>query len=400
MIRFLKAWLVLATVLSGVLFNTAVAELDASTVPDTGMPVSEAYERAVVLGVENIVPKNAGPECSRSNEDIIPPITINSGAVQRVRLRVDEGPLQGQIFTVDNILSDNPAFNMAVKAGSRVIVSVDTFADGRHQVYLADLERSPLTGLLFSVFLLALLFVGGRVASMHFLLSAAVLWLAVNALVPALTLWEGTSALAALLALLFVVWSGYFLVHHHIQKVPLSVFVVSTYACLMLLMLLMLLSAWLAPLEGHFDVALASLWFSYPNFDYNGLLHTCAILTGIGFLFYFSLGMIKDAAAHIPDDLSNTTALKQALHESGRERLGPLLALLWLTLGGVYLPLVIQVMDMHPTKLMNMESVSTVLVVLFNISIALIVSVPLMTWLFPLLLQQDYQKRVFKNKKA
>jgi len=81
----------------------------------------------------------------------------------------------------------------------------------------------------------------------------------------------------------------------------------------------------------------------------------------------------------LPDDAA---VLQGKLMASGRERLGPMLAIQWLVATGIYLPMMIQTLDVNLTKLVNLESVATVLAFVLTVSLSLVLSVPVFAVLF------------------
>ena len=80
---------------------------------------------------------------------------------QLLRIKVLSGDLKNQEITVENQLTSNPAFDIDVKKGDRVLLSVERFFK-EYEVYVAAKDRSAVLMFLVSLFFLLLLVVGGR----------------------------------------------------------------------------------------------------------------------------------------------------------------------------------------------------------------------------------------------
>lgn len=80
---------------------------------------------------------------------------------QLLRIKVLSGDLKNQEITVENQLTSNPAFDIDVKKGDRVLLSVERFFK-EYEVYVAAKDRSAVLIFLVSLFFLLLLVVGSR----------------------------------------------------------------------------------------------------------------------------------------------------------------------------------------------------------------------------------------------
>lgn len=80
---------------------------------------------------------------------------------QLLRIKVLSGDLKNQEITVENQLTSNPAFDIDVKKGDRVLLSVERFFK-EYEVYVAAKDRSAVLIFLVSLFSLLLLVIGGR----------------------------------------------------------------------------------------------------------------------------------------------------------------------------------------------------------------------------------------------
>lgn len=81
---------------------------------------------------------------------------------QMVHVQILEGPFKGTDAVINNEMTDNPAFNVAVKPGQEVVLSMVTESGGKPEFNIADYHRAPMLGWLLIVFLVTFLIFGGK----------------------------------------------------------------------------------------------------------------------------------------------------------------------------------------------------------------------------------------------
>lgn len=119
-----------------------------STKVDTTIFAGSGLEEQLVVGKVLEVTK------PRVNKELLGSTGMVSN-IQTVKLRITEGVLSGKEFTIDNELTDNPAYNVDVKPGQEVIVALDQKPDGTIEINIADYNRTPVLAWLLGAFLLA-----------------------------------------------------------------------------------------------------------------------------------------------------------------------------------------------------------------------------------------------------
>ncbi len=94
-----------------------------------------------------------------------------SSKQQIVKVEILEGPYKGMVAHVINDITDNPAYNINVKPGSEVILSVSYFKNEHDmtgtqkkapEVNISDYHRAPIIYALLLGFLLLFLVLGGK----------------------------------------------------------------------------------------------------------------------------------------------------------------------------------------------------------------------------------------------
>src|SRR5262249_5317065 len=80
---------------------------------------------------------------------------------QLVGVEVKEGALSGQRFSVNNEITDNPAYNVLVRPGTEVVLSVVSQPGKPPDVNISDYHRAPVLFWLAVAFLVVFLIFGG-----------------------------------------------------------------------------------------------------------------------------------------------------------------------------------------------------------------------------------------------
>jgi len=80
--------------------------------------------------------------------------------VQTVKVLVLSGKYKGETVTIDNQLTSNPIYDINLKSGDRVILSVEE-GTGSLEFFISDVERVPVLLILTGVFLASLMIIGG-----------------------------------------------------------------------------------------------------------------------------------------------------------------------------------------------------------------------------------------------
>lgn len=106
--------------------------------------VPHLMEKATVLEV--------GPLGDSSHEEF-------EGKIQPVKLKVISGKYKGEVFEIENVLSNNAAYDIIVKKGDKIIVMMEEH-DGGVDVFVADYSRGDYILYLTLIFVALILIIG------------------------------------------------------------------------------------------------------------------------------------------------------------------------------------------------------------------------------------------------
>jgi uncharacterized membrane protein len=301
--------------------------------------------------------------------------------LQKVTVRLtSDGPSAGfrnKLITIDNVLGSNPAYNIPLKPGARVLINMEKNpTNGQWVFYIANRDRTPALIILGAVFILAALIIGGVEVSKHLLLIILMLLGCYKALFPSIL--DGTAGANWVLLMCFT----FTILASFIYKVPgtrsfnreQSVVILGTGGGLILLFAIMWLMHEIAPLNGYSTEGLAGMWYASPKMDYLTLLMAGALLGFQGFLFYLCWSLAQGRKETEP--LSFRRRFEIVMMR-GRRILGPLISSLGLLYLGLFMPILLQLQGTPTAQFINLESTVSVLALAFAAGLTLILTVPL-----------------------
>lgn len=296
---------------------------------------------------------------------------------QAVEVEIKEGPLAGQTFTVMNEITDNPSFNISVRPGQEVILSV-VQGGGQREVNIADYYRAPVIIGLGVVFLAAFLFFGGKQGFKSLAGLIATVALIAFVLLP-LSLSGMNPLLVAVFISLAAAACSMFFVAGFTRKAYAAV--IGTVGGVIIAGIAAQLVITFAPLTGlsseEAQILRGSVLKQEPVF-YSGLL-AAGMLIG-------ALGVIMDVAISIAStvtEVSRTAAnpsfklFYNAGMNVGRDIMGTMTNTLVLAYAGGALPLLLLARQMDSTKLINLDLFATEIASALSGSLGLVFTIPL-----------------------
>lgn len=341
-------------------------------VPETDKDIEQIDMYGVVVSVKNAgVSPGLGLMQPNLDEEILQKITV--------RL-TSEGPGKGyknRIVTIDNVLGNNPAYNIPLKPGARVLINMEKNpSTGKWVFYIANRDRTPALIVLGTLFVLAALLIGGVEVSKHLLLVVLMLLGCYKDLFPSIL--DGTTGANWIVLMCF----AFTILASFIYRVPgtrslsreQSVVVLGTMGGLAILAIILWVMHDIAPLNGYSTEGLASLWFKSPKIDYLSLLMSGALLGFQGFLFYLCWSLAQGRKDTEPLSFRQRFGIVML---RGRRILGPLISSLGLLFLGLFMPILLQLQGTPTAQFINLESTVSVLALAFAGGLSLILTVPL-----------------------
>jgi uncharacterized membrane protein len=299
---------------------------------------------------------------------------------QLVKVKILEGPYRDLVSSVSNDITDNPAYNINVKPGSEVILSVVSGKDSKPEINISDYHRAPIIDALLIGFLLLFLILGGR-TGLKALLGLVITVLLIAFILLPLSMAGIYPLLTAIFICLAATIASMLLICGLTKKAAAAIF--GTVCGVLISGILAYLVIKYAPLTGLSSEEAQILRGSVLTFNqkpafYQGLL-AAGMLIG-------ALGVIMDVAISIASSVYelarvNNQLSRRELYQSGmnigRDIMGTMTNTLILAYAGGALPLLLLGSQMPWAKLVNLDLVATEVAAAISGSLGLISTIPL-----------------------
>ena len=342
-----------------------------STKVDTTIFAGSGLEEQLVVGKVLEVTK------PRVNKELLGSTGMVSN-IQTVKLRITEGVLSGKEFTIDNELTDNPAYNVDVKPGQEVIVALDQKPDGTIEINIADYNRTPVLAWLLGAFLLAFLAFGGKQGFKSLLALLITVLLVACVLLP-LSL-QGFNPLMISVFICLAATATSILLIGGFTKKSLAA-IMGTVGGVIVAGIAAQLVIWYAPLTGlsseEAQILLCSVLVQKPPF-YSGLLAAGMLIGALGVIMDVGIS-IASAVAEISKADAKMT-MKELYNSGmnvGRDIMGTMTNTLILAYTGGALPLLLLATQMPSIKLLNLDLFATEVASALSGSLGLVFTIPL-----------------------
>lgn len=293
--------------------------------------------------------------------------------VQTVKIKILSGELKDKIIQTENQLTPNPAYNIDLKKGEKVILEIES-RSGHYNVYVADKERSPYVLLTAGAFLLLLLYIGGEKSVYSVLSILIIIALIFGAMFPSIIL-KGHIIPFTLLTAFISIFINSFLVGGFNKK-SLSA-ALSSVVTLFFATILFILLIKVASLSGN-TILTTELSETLPNLDFKGILVSSAIIAIMGFVMEISMEVAaKVQKLKNENEDSTMRELFTSGIKVGQKIIGPKVNSLILAFLGLMLPIFLLFPAVHLTKFLNLNAIVAEIFIILVGSIAIITCVPI-----------------------
>lgn len=316
-------------------------------------------ETAVVQQIENIY---SDDENSAQNTK------------QLVKIKILSGEYKGQQREIENILTDNPAYDIPLKKGEKVILHLEEDPTGGTNFYIADVKRDNTIFLFAGIFCAILVIIGRKkgVCSLISIIATLVLILAV--MVP-LILHGFCPIFSALVVGALSTIITIYLVGGLNSKSTSAI--LGTVFSLIFAGILSVLAIWMAHLTGFAGEENVFLYGVRPDLSFTGILSASMIIAALGALMDTSVSIASTInEIHETDSTLSMRELFKSGMNVGRDIIGTMSNTLILVYMGSALPLVLLGSNIDLQKFFNLNQVATEILAAITGSIAILACVP------------------------
>jgi len=322
----------------------------------------------------NYAPGKITEIVSEKNNDILESSFHTKQLVQTAKVLVLDGKYKGQTVFIENQLTSNPAYDINIKKGERVVLSIEKTPQGT-DFYIADIDRVPFLLILTGIFLLLLMLIGGKQGVRSIISLAVTSILVFFVLVPAvmsgfpvIPLTIGVAFASTVVTMLIVAGKNLKSLSAILGTI-ISVFAAGIFS---------LIAIKFMPLNGFGSQEAGMLWADRPDLNYTGILAASVIIA--------SLGAVMDVGISIASSISefkkvnSSLTIKELINSGlnvGKDIMGTMSNTLILAYIGSSFFLVLLASNAPLVKLLNLNSIASEITSALAGSIGIVLCVPI-----------------------
>lgn len=308
---------------------------------------------------------------------------INQGenqVKQIVTLKVLSGDFKGTKRQVDNMLTGNPAYDIPLEAGQKVILHLDPLNDtvvtaDDVDIFVADIKRDSQLWLLGGIFIGLLLLIGRKKGVFSTISIIATVGLIFFLLMPMVLNGVNPIFAAILTCVLSTIITIYLVGGLNAKS---TAAIAGTMVSLIFAGLMSVIAIKFAHLTGFAGEENMFLYTARPDLDFTGILSASMLIAALGALMDTSISIASTInEIHITDPALGVKQLFRSGMNVGRDIIGTMSNTLILVYMGSSLPLVLLASNIDLQKFFNLNQVATEIASALTGSIAILVCVPI-----------------------
>jgi uncharacterized membrane protein len=300
-------------------------------------------------------------------------------AYQTVKLKITSGKYKGQIFTIENNLTGNLAFDIIVKKGDKVFVYVEPQKNGHVDVFILDYYRQDYVLYLTLLFAASLILVGRQKGIKAIITLAFTFFIIIKILLPAILLGYNPIPIAVLVSIIITVLTMFIIAG--INSKSISAIIGTTSGVVLAGFIAYFIGSKIRLTGLSTDEAAMLLYIPQQvNFDFKSLLFAGIILGALGAVMDVGIS-IASAVEEISRANENLTTgqLFSAGMNVGRDIMGTMASTLILAYSGSAIPLLLLFMAYQTSlkEIINLDIIATEIVRSLAASTGLVAAIPL-----------------------
>ncbi len=319
----------------------------------------------------------------------------NQQTKQEVTVKILSGKFKNQQITVDNMLTSNPAYDMILTKGNRVILHLEPKAEFIEDIddvdfYISDIERVNALYLFAGIFVALLIIIGRKKGILSFVSILATVALIFFGLTPLIL--NGVSPIWSTLAtcILSTIITIY-LVGGFNRKSTSAI--LGTTTSLVFAAISATIAIKVANLTGFAGEEPMFLYSARPDLDFTGILSAAIMLAALGAVMDVGVSIASTInEIHCTDSTLGIKDLFTSGMNVGRDIIGTMSNTLILVYLGSALPLVLLSSNIDMLKFFNLNQVATEIISALIGSIAILICVPLTALISAWLLKTESDK--------
>ncbi|MBO8431304.1 YibE/F family protein [Spirochaetes bacterium] len=326
------------------------------------------------------LPSEVGKVESISYEDVTDGVQSENNVKQKVLVKILTGQFKGEEVELDNMLTSNPAYDIILNPGDRVILHVEAknteiLSSNDVDFFIADIKRDNALWFFGGLFTVLVMIIGKKKGVFSIVSILATVALIFFMLVPMILNGFCPIASAVLVGILSTVITIYLVAGFNSKS---SSAVIGTSLSLIVAGALSLVAIYLAHLSGFAGEESMFLYSTRPDLSFKGILSASMIIAALGALMDTGVSIASAINEIYETDKSlSTRQLFKSGMNVGRDVIGTMSNTLILVYLGSALPLVLLSSNIDLQKFFNLNQVATEISSALIGSIAILACVPL-----------------------
>jgi len=317
---------------------------------------------------------------------------------QEVTVKVLSGEFKGTERIIDNMLTGNPAYDIQLGKGDKVILhleqaSEDVITADDVNFYIADIKRENAMYISFGIFALLLLIIGKRKGIYSLVSIAATVGIIFYILMPLILNGFSPIISAMIVGILSTVITIYLVGGFNSKS---TAAILGTTASLIFSGLLAIAAIKITHLTGFAGEENMFLYTARPDLDFTGVLAASIIIAALGALMDTGVSIASTInEIHETDNSLGIKALFNSGMNVGRDVIGTMSNTLILVYLGSSLPLVLLAHNIDLNKFFNLNQVATEITSALIGSIAILACVPITAIIAAYMMKKHKEKPQF-----
>lgn len=295
-------------------------------------------------------------------------------ALQITKVKVLNGKYKNKILTINNYLSGNPAYDINLKKGDRVLLDVEK-ENGKIDFFISDKDREPALYIILGLFFTSVLIVGGT-KGLKSLLSVLITTASVFFILLPLIL-SGFPAIPAAVIVSIISTLATMLLVGGFNKKSFAA-ASGTILSLSIAGILALLAIKFASLTGFAEQESIMLLGAKPFLNFKGILAASIIIASLGAVMDIGISIASCIAEfkNVNEAMTRKDLIQSGMNV-GKDIIGAMSNTLILAYIGSALPLILLATNAPYIKIINLNSIATEIASALIGSIGIVLCVPI-----------------------
>lgn len=344
------------------------------------------------------LPSEVGKVEKVTYEDVADGLQNENNVKQKVQVKVLTGQFKGTVQTLDNMLTGNPAYDISLNKGDKVVLHLDAKNTEVNSVddvdfFIADVKRDYSLEAFAALFMILLVIIGRKKGVFSLVSIIATISLMFFVLVPLILHGVNPVVSAVVVGILSTIITIYLVGGFNSKS---SAAIIGTGLSLIFAGGMSLAAIWMARLTGFAGEESMFLYSTRPDLSFKGILAASMIIAALGALMDTGVSIASSVNEIYETDKKLTVnQLFKSGMNIGKDIIGTMSNTLILVYLGSALPLVLLSNNIDLQKFFNLNQVSTEILSALIGSISILACVPLTAIIAAYLIKRQKERVEF-----